>query len=305
MMKKIGLRVKKDWRQNRSLYFLVLPVVIFYVLFAYKPMYGALIAFKDFTPALGFADSPWVGFDHFKRFFDGIYFGRLLKNTVLLSFYNLLFGFPAPIILALMLNEVRSKKFKGLTQTITYLPHFISMIVVAGMITNFCMTTGVINDIIVFFGGKATPLMQNPKYYRTIYIVSSIWQQIGWGSIIYLSALSGVDSQLYEAAAIDGAGKWKQLLHVTLPGITPTIVIMLIMRIGQLMSMGHEKTILLYNPSTYETADIISSYVYRVGLLEQDWSYSTAIGLFNSVINLALIIFANRVSKKLTETSLW
>ncbi|MBT9777474.1 ABC transporter permease subunit [Clostridium sp. MCC353] len=305
MMNKLGRRIKKDWMQNKSLYLLVVPVVLFYILFAYKPMYGALIAFKDFTPALGFSESPWVGLDNFKRFFDGIYFGRLFKNTVLLSFYNLLFGFPAPIILALMLNEVKNKKFKSLTQTITYLPHFISMIVVAGMITNFCMTTGVINDIIVFFGGQATPLMQNPKYYRTIYIASAIWQQVGWGSIIYLSALSGVDSQLYEAAAIDGAGKWKQLLNVTLPGITPTIVIMLIMKIGQMMSMGHEKTILLYNPSTYETADIISSYVYRVGLLEQDWSYSTAIGLFNSAINLILIIFANRVSKKLTETSLW
>ena len=293
-MKEFSKKMRRDWRQNRTLYLLVLPVLLFYVLFAYKPMYGALIAFKDYTPALGFADSPWVGFDNFKRFFDGIYFGRLMKNTILLSFYNLIFGFPAPVILALLLNEVRNQKFKRLTQTITYLPHFISMIVVAGMITNFCMTTGVINDIIAFFGGEATPLLQNPKYYRTIYVVSSIWQQVGWGSIIYLSALAGVDSQLYEAAAIDGAGKWKQMLHVTLPGIAPTIVIMLIMKIGQLMSMGHEKTILLYNPSTY-----------GVGLIDQDWSYSTAIGLFNSVINLVLIILANRFSKKMTETSLW
>ena len=293
-MKEFSKKMWRDWRQNRTLYLLVLPVLLFYVLFAYKPMYGALIAFKDYTPALGFADSPWVGFDNFKRFFDGIYFGRLMKNTILLSFYNLIFGFPAPVILALLLNEVRNQKFKRLTQTITYLPHFISMIVVAGMITNFCMTTGVINDIIAFFVGEATPLLQTPKYYRTIYVVSSIWQQVGWGSIIYLSALTGVDSQLYEAAAIDGAGKWKQMLHVTLPGIAPAIVVMLLMKIGQLMSMGHEKTILLYNPSTYETADIIASYVYRVGLIDQDWSYSTAIGLFNSVINLVLIILANR-----------
>ena len=305
MLKEFGRKVRKDWLRNRSLYLLMLPVIIFYVLFHYKPMYGALIAFKDYSPALGFADSPWVGLDNFVRFFDGIYFWRLLRNTVLLSFYNILFGFPAPISLALLLNEVKNEKFKRLTQTITYLPHFISMIVVAGMITNFCMTTGLFNDIIEFFGGEASPLLQNPKYYRTIYVASSIWQQVGWGSIIYLSALSGVDSQLYEAAAIDGAGKWKQLLHVTLPGITPTIVIMLIMQVGRAMSMGHEKTILLYNSATYETADIISSYVYRIGLLEQDWSYSTAIGLFNSVINLVLIILANRVSKKLTETSLW
>ncbi len=305
MLRQFGRKVRKDWIRNRSLYLLVLPVIIFYLLFHYKPMYGALIAFKDYSPALGFSGSPWVGLDNFVRFFDGIYFWRLLRNTVLLSFYNILFGFPAPIILALLLNEVKNEKFKRLTQTITYLPHFISMIVVAGMITNFCMTTGLINDIIVFFGGEASPLLQNPKLYRTIYVASSIWQQVGWGSIIYLSALSGVDSQLYEAAAIDGAGKWKQLLHVTLPGITPTIVIMLIMQIGRAMSMGHEKTILLYNSATYETADIISSYVYRIGLLEQDWSYSTAIGLFNSLINLVLIILANRVSKRLTETSLW
>lgn len=297
--------LKKDWRQNRSLYVLILPVILFYVLFAYKPMYGALIAFKDYRPALGFSSSEWVGLENFKRFFEGIYFERLLRNTVLLSLYNLIFGFPAPIILALMLNEVKSSKFKRLTQTVTYLPHFISMIVVAGMITNFCMTTGLINDIIVFFGGEATPLLQNPKYYRTIYVVSGIWQQIGWGSIVYLSALAGVDSQLYEAAAIDGAGKWKQMIHVTLPGIAPTVIIMLIMRIGQLMSMGYQKTILLYNAATYETADIIASYVYRVGLLEQEWSYSTAIGLFNAAINLILIVAANKISKKLTQTSLW
>lgn len=287
------------------MYVMVLPVIIFYVLFSYKPMYGALIAFKDYRPALGFSGSPWVGVENFSRFFNGIYFGRLVKNTILLSFFNLLFGFPAPIILALMLNEVRNEKFKSFVQTITYLPHFISLVVVAGIITTFCMSTGLINNIIVLFGGKASPLLQNPKYYRTIYIVSGIWQQVGWGSIIYLSALAGVDSQLYEAAAIDGAGKWKQMIHVTLPGIAPTIVIMLLMRIGQLMSMGYEKTILLYNPSTYEVADIISSYVYRVGLLEHDWSYSAAIGLFNSVINLVLIVMANTVSKKLTETSLW
>lgn len=305
MKKKFSRKLKQDWVRNRSLYILVIPVILFYAFFCYKPMYGALIAFKDYTPALGFAKSPWVGLNNFVRFFNGIYFVRLLRNTVLLSLYNLIFGFPAPIILALLLNEVRCSKFKKLTQTVTYLPHFISMIVVTGMVTNFCMTTGLVNDIIVFFGGKASPLLQDPKYYRTIYIASTIWQQVGWGSIIYLSALSGVDSQLYEAAAIDGAGKWKQMIHVTLPGITPTIVIMLIMKIGHLMSMGYEKTILLYNPSTYETADIISSYVYRVGLLEQDWSYSTAIGLFNSVINLCLIVFANKISKKLTETSLW
>lgn len=298
-------RVKKDWQRNRALYAIVIPVLLFYILFHYKPMYGAIIAFKDYTPALGVAKSPWVGFDNFIRFFNSVYFVRLIRNTILLSLYNLLFGFPAPIILALLLNEVRNKKFKSLTQTVTYLPHFISMIVVTGMLTNFCMTSGLFNDIIVLLGGERSPLLQDPKLYRTIYVASSIWQEVGWGSIIYLSALAGVDSQLYEAAQIDGAGKWKQMINVTLPAITPTIIIMLILKIGSLMNMGYEKTILLYNASTYETADIISSYIYRIGLLEQDWSYSTAIGLFNSVINFALLIFANKISKRYSETSLW
>lgn len=298
-------RARKDWQRNRALYAIVIPVLLFYILFHYKPMYGAIIAFKDYTPALGVAKSPWVGLDNFVRFFNSVYFVRLIKNTVLLSFYNLLFGFPAPIILALLLNEVRGKRFKSITQTVTYLPHFISMIVVTGMLTNFCMTSGLFNDLIVLLGGERSPLLQDPKLYRTIYVASSIWQEVGWGSIIYLSALAGVDSQLYEAAQIDGAGKWKQMIHVTLPAITPTIIIMLILKIGSLMNMGYEKTILLYNPSTYETADIISSYIYRIGLLEQDWSYSTAIGLFNSVINFALLIFANKISKRYSETSLW
>ena len=238
-------------------------------------------------------------------FFTGPYFGRLLKNTVLLSVYELAFGFPAPIILALLLNELRNRKFKSLAQTVSYLPHFISMIVVTGMITNFAMTSGLFNDLIVFFGGERSPLLQNPKLYRTIYVASSVWQEAGWGSIIYLSALAGVDSQLYEAASIDGAGKWKQLIHVTMPAIAPTIIVMLILRMGTLMSLGYEKTILLYNPSTYETADIISSYIYRVGLLDQDWSYSTAIGLFNSVINCTLLLITNKLSKKFSDTSLW
>ncbi|MEY8357180.1 ABC transporter permease subunit [Lachnospiraceae bacterium 54-53] len=303
--KTFAQRVKTDWIRNRTLYLLVLPVLLFYIVFHYKPMYGAVIAFKDYTPALGVSGSPWVGFDNFTRFFTGPYFLRLLKNTVLLSVYELAFGFPAPIVLALLLNEMQNRRFKSLAQTVTYLPHFISMIVVTGMLTNFAMTSGLFNDIIVFFGGERSPLLQNPKLYRTIYVASSVWQQAGWGSIIYLSALSGVDSQLYEAASIDGAGKWKQLINVTMPAIAPTIIIMLILKMGSLMSLGYEKTILLYNPSTYETADIISSYIYRVGLLDQDWSYSTAIGLFNSLINCGLLIITNKMSKKFSETSLW
>jgi len=298
-------RAKKDWSRNWELYLIVLPVILFYLLFCYKPMYGALIAFKNYKPALGFAGSEWVGFDHFIRFFNSPYFGRLVRNTLVLSLELLVFGFPAPIILALLINEVKNTHFKKAVQTLTYLPHFISIIVVAGMITDFSLTTGLFNDILVFFGGTANPLLQDPNLYRKIYVASDIWQGVGWGSIIYLSALSGVDAQLYDAAAIDGAGRFQKLWNVTLPGIMPTIITMLILRIGQMMSIGYEKTILLYNPSTYETADIISSYVYRVGLLEQSWSYATAIGLFNSVINLILLLLANKLSKKLADTSLW
>ena len=304
-MKDFKKKLRADWVRNRSLYVLVLPVVIFYILFNYKPIYGAIIAFQDYVPRLGISGSEWVGLANFKRFFSDIYFGRLMKNTLLLSVYDILFGFPAPIILALLLNEIHNKFFKNVTQTITYLPHFISMIVVCGMLTDFSLSTGLFNDIIEFFGGERHPLLQDPKLYRTIYIASGIWQQVGWGTIIYLSALAGVDSQLYEAAEIDGATKWKQTLHVTLPGIAPTIITMFILKIGKLMSMGYEKTILLYNPSTFETADIISSYVYRIGLLEQDWSYSTAIGLFNSVINCILLFVTNQISKRTTESSLW
>jgi len=297
--------LQRDMRRNWSLYLLVIPVILFYILFSYKPMYGALIAFKDFTPGRGFEGSPWVGFEHFIRFFQSPFFFRLVRNTFLISFFGLIFGFPAPIILALLLNEVRHTSFKRTVQTITYLPHFISMIVIVGMITDFSLSTGLFNDIIVFFGGERTPLLQQPQLYRPIYIASDIWQQVGWGTIIYLSALSAIDPELYEAARVDGAGRFKQLIHITLPSLAPTIVILLILRIGQLLGVGYEKTILLYNPSTYETADIISTYVYRVGLLEQDWSYSTAIGLFNSVINFTLLIVANKISRKVSETSLW
>lgn len=300
-----SFRLKKDLRRNWGLYLMFVPVMVYFILFSYKPMYGALIAFKNYKPTLGFAKSKWVGFDQFIRYFNSPFFVRTFRNTLVLSFELLLFGFPAPIILALLINEVHNKPFKKTVQTLTYLPHFISMIVVVGMITDFSLSTGLFNDIIVFFGGERSPLLQNPNLYRTIYIISDIWQQVGWGSIIYLAALSGVQEQLYDAAAIDGANRFQKLWNVTLPGIMPTIITMLILRIGQLMSIGYEKTILLYNSSTYETADIISSYVYRVGILEQNWSYSTAIGLLNSVINLILLVLANRMSKKLADTSLW
>ncbi len=304
MKEKRGTIIKKDLKRNWILYLLVLPVIIYYFLFMYKPMYGALIAFQDYRPAQGFGVN-WVGLKHFIRFFDNPYFGRLLKNTVLISLYNLVFGFPIPIMLALLLNEMKSKKFKNVAQSFLYLPHFVSMVVVCGMLKQFSLTDGLFNGVIALLGGERTPLLQRPELYRTIYVASDIWKNFGWDSIIFVAALAGVDTQLYDAARVDGAGRWKQMLHVTLPGIAPTIVIMFILRIGNLMSLGYEKTLLLYNEVTYETADIISSYVYRQGLLNKEFSYATAVDIFNSIINITLVTVANKISKKVTETSLW
>lgn len=301
----LGERAKRDFMVNKSLYLMVLPVILFYIIFHYKPMYGAIIAFKQYVPSKGIWGSPWAGLDHFKRFLNSFSFWRVFRNTFLISIYELIFGFPAPILLALLLNEISNKTFKRGVQTISYLPHFISLVVVAGMIKDFTVTDGIINDIIAFFGGERVPMLQRPELFRPIYVISGIWQSIGWGSIIYIAALGGISQELYEAAMIDGAGRFKQTIHVTLPGIAPTIIIMLILRVGQLMGVGYEKIILLYNPATYDTADVISSYVYRVGLLEFSWSYSAAVGLFNSLINFTLIIFANWFSRRVSETSLW
>lgn len=290
---------------NWSLYLLVLPVILWYIVFCYVPMYGAVIAFKDYSPGLGIMGSPWVGLKHFEGFFSSPYFWRLLRNTLLISVYSLVWDFPAPIILALMLNELKTPRYKKTVQTISYMPHFISTVVIVGMIKIFCSSDGLVNSIAGVFGASLGNLLQKPDLFRTIYVASGVWQSVGWGTIIYLSALSGIDQELYEAAEIDGAGKWKRTLNITLPGIAPTIVILLIMRIGSLLGVGYEKIILMYNPMTYETADVISSYVYRQGLLNADWSFSSAVGLFNSIINLVLLVAANAVSRRVSETSLF
>ncbi len=296
--------MKTDVKRNWTLYLLIIPPILYFFLFNYKPLYGALIAFQDYRPTRGFGEE-WVGFKHFIRFFENPYFGRLLKNTLSINIADLIFGFPAPIILALMLNEMRHSKFKVICQSITYLPHFISSVVICGMIVQFCLTDGLFNDIAVLFGGERISMLQQPSYYQPIYVISGIWQSLGWNSIIFLAALAGVDKELYDAAKVDGAGKWKQMLNVTIPSITPTIIIMFILRIGSLMSMGHEKTMLLYNETVYETADVISTYVYRYGMMDQQWSYSTAVNLFNTVVNLILLFAANIISRKVSETSLW
>jgi putative aldouronate transport system permease protein len=303
--KRSQLGILLDIRKNKLLYVMLLPVLLYYVIFHYAPMYGALIAFKDFSPRLGIWGSEWVGFEHFETFFTGAYFWRTIKNTIMISFYELIFGFPAPILLALLLNEVKQAMFKRTVQTITYMPHFISLVVICGIVKDFTSSEGVINDMITFFGGERSTFLLEPELFRSVYVTSGIWQHIGWGTIIYLAALTGIDQEQYEAAKIDGAGRWKQMLHVTIPGLKPTIIILLILEIGRMMNVGFEKIILLYNPTTYETADVISSYVYRVGLQDFNYSFSSAVGLFNSVINFALLICSNWLSRKFNETSLW
>ena len=297
--------LKRDVQRHWGIYLMFVPVFIYFIVFHYLPLYGAQIAFKDYIPIRGIEGSKWVGFKHFASFFNGLYFGRLMRNTLLLSLFQLLFGFPAPIILALLMNELRCRPFKRVVHTVTYLPYFVSLMVVCSLVINFTSVNGLINDIIEALGGKRSSLLLNPANYRTIHVASGIWQNMGWNSIVYMAALSNVDQELYEAAVIDGANRWKQTLHVTLPGIVPTIVIMLIMRLGQIMNVGFEKVILLYNDATLETADVISTYVYRRGLLENAYSFSAAVGLFNSVVNTVLLVGANTISRRLNETSLF
>lgn len=296
----------KDFATNKTLYLMMVPVIVYYFVFHYAPMYGAVIAFKDFSPMKGIMGSDWVGFTHFYNFFNSYYFWRIVGNTLMISLYSLIFEFPMPILLALMINELRNHRFKKFVQTITYMPFFISMVVICGMIKDFTNTGGVLNLLYTqLFGGDGQALLQKPDLFRPIYILSEIWQRIGWESIIYLAALMSIDPEQYEASKLDGASRLKQIWHVTLPGILPIIVIMFILRVGNMMNVGFEKIILLYNPVTYEKADVISSFVYRKGLLEFSWSFSTAVGLFNSAINLALLVLANRISRKINGNSLW
>lgn len=293
----------KHWQ----LYVIMIPAVLFYIFFMYKPMWGLQIAFKNFKIFAGMDKSPWVGFKHFSAFLSSPYFGRNLKNTLLINFYGLLFGFPIPILLALMLNEVKNLYFKKTIQTLTYLPHFISIVVIAGIVVNFLSpTNGLVNILIEKLGGEKVHFLIKKEYFRTIFITMNIWKEAGFNAIVYLAALSGIDPNLYEAAYVDGANKFKRIWHVTIPGIMPTIVVLLVLKIGGMLSVGYEAIILLYQPATYETADVISTYVYRMGLGEHaQYSYAAAVGLFNAVVSVILVMFANKVSKKLSGTSLW
>lgn len=300
------LMAAKDIKVNKAIYAIAIPGLLYYIIFHYAPMYGVIISFKDYQQNLGIFGSKWVGFQQYREFFGSIYAWRVIRNTLLINLYSLIFCFPLPIVLALMLNEVRKMWFKKSVQTITYLPHFISLVVTCGMIVDFVSSRGFITNFVnMLTGSNYKNLLHEAQLFRTIYIVSALWKNIGWSSIIYLAAISGIDMELYEAASIDGAKKMRQLWHVTIPGIAPTIIILFIMEIGRMMTVGSDKIILLYNPVIYETADVISSHVYRKGLVENDPSYSAAVGLFNSVINCILVYSANWFSRRVSETSLF
>ncbi len=297
--------IRKDLKRNWTLYLILIPVLAFYIIFHYFPMFGIVMAFERFNPTKGFFGSEWVGFKWFEQFFSSYYFTRLLKNTLLLSLKDILIGFPAPIILALLLNEIKNQHFKKSVQTISYMPYFISVVVMSMLIIEFFSSTGAVTQFFMAFGMEPTNMLGDNRYFQGIFVGTNLWQYCGFNSIIYLAAISGVDPELYDAAIVDGANRWQQTWHVTLPGISTTIIILLIMRLGSLFSVGYEKIILLYSPAVYETADTISSFVYRSGLKEANYSYAAAVILFNAVMNFILLISFNTLSRKLTERSLF
>lgn len=301
----IKSRLAKDFKKNASLYLLAIPIIIYYVVFVIAPLCGTVIAFQDYSLTKGIFGSKFVGFKHFLDFFDSMYFFRVLKNTLVISITQILVEFPAPIILALLINEVKSKRYSRTVQTITYLPHFISLVVLCGIVKDFTASDGIIGSVVASITGEDVNMLTQCGWFVPIYVFSGIWQGVGWGSIVYLAALTSLDASLYEAANLDGAGRWKQFVHVTIPGILPTVITMLIMRIGRMTSVGSEKILLLYNQNIYETADVISTFVYRKGMLEQNYGFSTAVGLFNSVINCVFLIVANYTSKKINGLALW
>lgn len=295
----------RDLKRNYILYLMILPVVLYFIIFAYVPMYGVQIAFKEFDPKLGFTGSPWIGFENFERFFSSYNFKSLLLNTLGISFYSLAVGFPIPIIFAILLNYLPGRRFRKTIQIVSYAPNFISTVVMCGMITIFLAPdTGIFNQFRELLGMESVDFLSQPALFKSIYVWSGVWQGMGFSSIIYISALAGVDPQLHEAAIIDGATKIQRIFSIDLPSIAPTMVILLILNLGSVMNVGFEKVYLLQNSLNQSASDVISTYVYRVGLINSDFAYSTAVGLFNSVINVVLLLGVNTLAKKLTSISL-
>jgi len=294
------------WTKNWELYLLFLPVMAYFIIFHYIPMYGVQIAFKDFIANKGILGSPWVGFEHFERFFDSFYFWRIISNTLGIGIYELIVGFPIPIVLALMIHELRTGKFRRFVQTVTYMPHFLSTIVMVGIIMMFLSpTSGLVNVVITLFGGEPISFMTEPGWFKSIYVWSGVWQTMGWSSIIYIAALAGIDPQLHEAARVDGASRLRRMWHINIPGIAPTIIVLLILNMGSILGVGFEKVFLMQNNLNMESSDVISTNVYRSGILGAQYSYSAAVGLFNSIVNFIILILVNRIARKVSSSSLW
>ena len=300
------VRTAKALKRDKYLLLMFLPIAAYYIIFHYIPMTGAIIAFKKFQPGHGIYAGQWVGMKWFVQFFSSPFAARTIRNTVFISLYSILFGFPLPIIFAVCVMEINSGKFRRIVQTVSYLPHFISTVVLVGMITNmFSMNHGIVNDLIATLGGERVNFLINPRWFRTLYVGSGMWQSFGFNSIIYIAAITGIDPSLYEAGKIDGITKFKEVIYITIPMISQTIVMLFIMQLGRIMSVGFEKVFLMYSSAVYETADVISTYVYRKGLESNNYSFGAAVGLFNSVINFAFVFIANQISRRLTDSSLW
>ncbi len=312
MAKSNTVRRKRWYQSKRSRYkglvalAFITPGLIYYILFRYVPMWGNLIAFQDYNPFKGILGSSWVGWKHFIAFFESTYFVRLIKNTFALSIYSILFGFPASILFALLLYELKYGKFRSTIQCISYFPHFISIVVLCGLLKQYLgVTDGVVNELIDFFGGTRKNFLQDPGWFRTVYIVSGIWQNIGWNSIIYYATLTSIDETLFEAAKLDGANRLQRIIYISLPSLVPTMVTLLLMQLGNVLNIGFEKVLLLQSSSNYVTSDILSTYVYRMGIENMRYSFASAVGLFNNFVGLAILVFFNTLSKKLADTSLW
>lgn len=303
--KSTAARWAKALLRDRYLHLMMALPVAYFLIFHYVPMYGVTLAFKEFDIEKGILGSPWVGLKHIQAFLSNPYSYKLIRNTVLLRLWQLALAFPAPIVLALLLNEIRQQRFKRIVQTCSYLPHFISLVVVCGMIISFLASDGPVNSIIKFFGGKPYPWLQRAEWFRPIFVFSGIWQGTGWGSVIYLAALTAINPELYEAAVIDGAGRWQRMWHITLPGIAPTVTIMFLLNMGQMLNVGYQKVLLLYSGATYETADVLGTYIYRRGITGADYGFATAVGLFQSLVGLVFVVGSNWVAKRLGDTSLW
>ena len=298
-------RLTRAFARDKWLYLIMLLPAAYYIIFCYWPMYGVTLAFKNFKPKLGMFGSPWAGLKYMEQIVEDPYFWTVFKNTIVLNLANLIISFPAPIILALLLNEVGNQKYKKLVQTVSYLPHFISTVVVVGMLSTMFSSTGIVNQALNALGIESKPFMVAAGYFRPMYIGSNVWQTVGWGSIIYLAALSGLDMELYEAARIDGAGRWQQTLHITLPGSMPTIIIMLILDMGKIMNVSYQKILLMMTGSNQSVSDVISTYVYRRGIIGGDFEYATGVDQFRSGVSLLFVAGTNAISRRVTETSLW